>query len=211
MNSLSSDKRSQKKKTRFLKKKKKTPKGSFVDTTDPNTPIIAPCPAEFYCPGGTTLTPVSCPAGTGTLGSPGASSAQDCVPQDPCVPDPNTCCRGPTTQPGWPQYGPYYCVGVGGLCTNTAVDKNNCGTCGAACGSDTDVACCSGSCTNLATSSSSCGACGAVCLGGSTCQAGTCLCPAGTTFSSDGKSCLVPPGKTVNPDGTVVTCPRDSW
>lgn len=46
------------------------------------------------------------------------------MPQDPCIPDPNTCCRGPSTQPGWPQYGPYFCAGAGGLCTNTAVDKN---------------------------------------------------------------------------------------
>ena len=99
-------------------------KGSFVDTTDPNAPILAPCPAESYCPGGTTLTPISCPSGTGTLGSPGAGSSDQCVPQDPCVPDPNTCCSGPITQPGWPFYGPYLCSGVGGLCTNTAVDKN---------------------------------------------------------------------------------------
>ena len=98
--------------------------GSFIDTTDPNEPILTPCPAESYCPGGTTLTPVSCPAGTGTLGSPGSRSADQCVPQDPCVPNPNTCCSGSSTQPGWPQYGPYFCVGVGGLCTNTAVDKN---------------------------------------------------------------------------------------
>jgi len=99
-------------------------KGSFVDTTDPNAPILAPCPAESYCPGGTTLTPISCPSGTGTLGSPGAGSSDQCVPQDPCVPDPNTCCSGPITQPGWPFYGPYLCSGVGGFGTNTAVDKN---------------------------------------------------------------------------------------
>ena len=89
-----------------------------------NVPILAPCPAEFYCPGGAVVTPVPCPPGTGTFGSSGASSASQCQPQDPCVPNPNTCCSGSSRQPGWPYYGPYYCVGVGGLCTNTAVDKN---------------------------------------------------------------------------------------
>ena len=108
----------------FSPNKKIKIKGSYVDNTDPNAPEIFSCPAEFYCPGGTTVTPIPCPPGTGTLGSTGASSVDQCVPQDPCVPDPNTCCRGPTTQPGWPQYGPYFCAGVGGLCTNTAVDKN---------------------------------------------------------------------------------------
>ena len=112
------------KKRNRKKKLPQHPKGSYVDVTDPNAPIVAPCPAESYCPGGSQLTPIPCASGTGTLGSPGTSSADQCVPQDPCVPDPNTCCRGPSTQPGWPQYGPYYCEGVGGLCTNTAVDKN---------------------------------------------------------------------------------------
>ena len=189
---------------------KKKKQGTYV-IDDGEGPIIAPCPAEKYCPGGTQQTPVSCPAGTGTFGATGAAAASQCEPQDPCVPDPNTCCRGPATQPGWPAFGPYSCFGVGGLCTNTQVDRENCGSCGSSCGTSVRAACCSGGCVDTGSSSSNCGACGVVCEGGSVCLNANCACAAGTTLSADGQSCLVPPGKTVKPDGTVDDCPSDSW
>ena len=51
------------------------------------------------------------------------------------------------------------------LCTNTAEDVNNCGSCGEECESGEEPGCCSGSCTDLNNDGENCGSCGEECFG----------------------------------------------
>ena len=90
---------------------------------------------------------------------------------------------------------------AGGTCANLATDVQNCGSCGAACGSGQiceagictgAAACpsgqslCGGACRNLATDPQNCGSCGRTCAPGQTCAAGVCAgaatCPSGQSL-----------------------------
>jgi len=64
------------------------------------------------------------------------------------------------------------CTKCGGAtCLDLQTDKNNCGSCGNACG---DL-CCNGACVDSTSDNANCGACGAACTGGNTCCASSCV------------------------------------
>lgn len=81
-------------------------------------------------------------------------------------------------------------------CTDTKIDKNNCGNCGTVC----PVACsegtcvtscpgtttnCGGSCVDTTTSTAHCGGCGSPCTGGKVCVASSCTCGAAVAFKTE--------------------------
>lgn len=79
----------------------------------------------------------------------------------------------------------YGCCTVNGVstCVNISNNASNCGSCGNAC--PAGYGCCivdgDWTCVNLTDSNANCGSCGIACSGGTTCQNGTCACPAGQT------------------------------
>ncbi len=89
------------------------------------------------------------------------------------------------------------CFGI--VCTDTATDPSNCGTCGNFC--ETGSTCsagvcscsggltsCSGSCVDTSSSNTNCGVCGNVCGASQTCVSGACRCSGGLTLC--GSTCI---------------------
>lgn len=116
----------------------------------------------------------------------------------------------------------------GGSCTDTLIDKQNCGACGRACSGGTNcfngvcsgggtttcatgLTSCSGVCKNLTSDASNCGACGAKCAGGKVCAGARCVCPAGETDCSGVCTNLLTNNNNCGACGNVCTGGKQCW